>query len=193
MLLLFPIWLMHSLPPLPILPAPKCCSRCGVLKHRADFGTRTKAPDGLHPWCKPCSRAYSAAQYRKDPSKAIAYAKQWQRDNPGAVQIKNARWAAANPASQKRRSKRWWTANLDKCRVANTRRRATKLQATPAWADQTAIARLYALAVATGLEVDHIVPLQSDLVCGLHCAANLQLLPRKENISKGNRWWPQMW
>lgn len=47
-------------------------------------------------------------------------------------------------------------------------------------------------ATAIPWEVDHIVPLNNDLVCGLHCEANLQVIPAIANLSKNNSWWPDM-
>ena len=46
----------------------------------------------------------------------------------------------------------------------------------------------------TGVQhsVDHIVPLLHSLVCGLHCPANLQVLPLALNIQKSNKHWPDM-
>lgn len=40
--------------------------------------------------------------------------------------------------------------------------------------------------------VDHIVPLQSDLVCGLHNEWNLAVITGSENSKKRNFYWPEM-
>jgi hypothetical protein len=80
----------------------------------------------------------------------------------------------------------------------NAKRRASKLQATPSWANKEHIDSVYLLAsinrkAGLDVHVDHIVPLLSDLVCGLHCESNLQLLHSSNNTSKGNRHWPDQW
>lgn len=66
------------------------------------------------------------------------------------------------------------------------KRRAALLQATPAWANLDVIKQVYN--DAEGMHVDHIVPLQGELVCGLHVENNLQYLTPEENYSKGNKW-----
>lgn len=71
-------------------------------------------------------------------------------------------------------------------------RRARKKKATPSWMDSTKINKVYDMAKLYELEVDHVVPIQSDIVCGLHCWHNLQLLNRQENAKKLNKYWPDM-
>lgn len=65
-------------------------------------------------------------------------------------------------------------------------KRAKKLKATPVWADLEKIKLIYKNRPA-GHHVDHIVPLNSPVVCGLHWEGNLQYLPARENLSKRNK------
>ena len=69
-------------------------------------------------------------------------------------------------------------------------RRAKRNCATPSWADKEKIMEIYRLADELGYHVDHIVPIQSKFVCGLHCEHNLRPLPGDENRRKGNRFDP---
>jgi hypothetical protein len=62
----------------------------------------------------------------------------------------------------------------------------------PKWQNTKLIKEFYQEASTLGLEVDHIVPITSKIVCGLHCLDNFQLLTREQNASKGNRFWPDM-
>lgn len=86
-----------------------------------------------------------------------------------------------------------------KCRSAEVAvRRASKKNATPAWADPQRIKEVYRRAERLGeclkikVNVDHIVPLQSEFVCGLHVPWNLQIISRAANLQKHNRVWPDM-
>ena len=78
------------------------------------------------------------------------------------------------------------------------KRRASKIQATPIWFNKFEVDEIYnkakQLTAITGISyhVDHIIPLHSKIVCGLHCTSNLRVIPAHENIAKGNRYWEDM-
>lgn len=65
-------------------------------------------------------------------------------------------------------------------------------RATPRWLSEADVERMRAIYrdCPAGCHVDHIVPLKSPIVCGLHVPWNLQPLPAGSNMSKGNRYWP---
>ena len=100
---------------------------------------------------------------------------------------------AANKEKVAAAQKAWGLANPDKVAAKCAERRASKLKATPAWADKEAIKSWYTLSKMFNKtfgephHVDHIVPLQGKNICGLHVEYNLQILTATENFSKGNR------
>lgn len=89
-------------------------------------------------------------------------------------------------------------ANKHKSRANTAKRKSRKLLATPLWADDSVIREIYRKAERMTLEtgviyhVDHIVPIRSPLVCGLHWEGNMQIITATENMSKCNRYWPDM-
>lgn len=142
------------------------------------------------------AKAYRA----KNPGKAAADAKAWREKNPLAASRSSAQRYAANRESEKARTSAYRKANIEsyqagerrntKTRQAkNAARRARKLEATPKWltAEQHQQIKNFYETCPEGYEVDHIVPLMSDVVCGLHVPWNLQHLTHLDNRSKGNR------
>jgi len=116
------------------------------------------------------------------------------RLNPEQKRRSNAAYRAAN----KEKRAAWVKENAALFRHYTSRRKAAKRQATPAWANQFFIEEAYRLAdlrtKMTGIDwhVDHIVPLISPLVCGLHVEHNLRVIPGVENLRKNNKHWPDM-
>lgn len=75
-------------------------------------------------------------------------------------------------------------------------RRAAQMQRTPPWINQAHLAEVEGLhqfakimerITGQKYHVDHVEPLQGGDVSGLHVPWNLQVLPARDNIAKGNR------
>jgi hypothetical protein len=110
----------------------------------------------------------------------------------------NAIWSVKNKDRFVQMRKDWSQKNKHIEMERVRRRQAAKRQATPKWADVLKMREIYRLALQrskdTGIphHVDHIVPLKSKLVCGLHAETNLRVVPAIVNLKKNNRTWPDM-
>jgi hypothetical protein len=156
----------------------KTCIKCGTEKPLFEFHKKKTSKDGLNCYCKPC---------------AIQRAKEWANKNPDKLLDRVKRWAKENPERRREIVSRWEKNNKGKANAKTARRYASKTQATPVWSEKDKIDIVYEKAAVFKLSVDHIVPLRSDKVCGLHCWNNLQLLAQGPNSQKSNKYWPDMW
>ncbi len=189
----------------------KQCTQCGSVKSLAEFYQRGDRPAGYRPNCKSCCRAACRANRSAHVDARRASCKRWREEHPEQVRARNktrskawyeankkrrfaltTAWVAAHPNAVKVIRRTWQKANLEKVAAKTAVRRAATLRASPTWAEHEAIGKVYAKAKEFGMEVDHVVPLQSDRVCGLHVWANLQLLSAPDNRAKSNRFWPDM-
>jgi hypothetical protein len=105
-------------------------------------------------------------------------------------------WRKSNQHSVRKSSSNWKKNNAGHNSAIMAKRRADKIQRTPAWMTKeqlAAIDKLYKQAAwltrITGVRwhVDHIVPLKGKNVSGLHIPDNLQVIPAWENMKKGNK------
>jgi 5-methylcytosine-specific restriction endonuclease McrA len=99
-------------------------------------------------------------------------------------------------AKQLQKASEWAKRNTGKALAKKAKRRAKLKQAMPKWLNQNhlkIIKEVFETAQILKGEgghvyhVDHIIPLQNEMVCGLHVPWNLQLLPAVENIRKNNK------
>lgn len=123
-------------------------------------------------------KVYRKTAYNKNIKSIKENAKVYYQENKEHMQELNRQWNRDNPHRRK---------------AIGAKYRAASLQASVPWANQEAIAEVYKECLETtertGVlhHVDHIVPLQSKVVCGLHNEFNLQIIPAKENLTKSNK------
>ena len=96
-------------------------------------------------------------------------------------------WALRNKESIAKTNAKYIQNNLAALAEYQALRTRKRMQACPAWANKQDILDVYKEAQYFKLEVDHIIPLNNPLVCGLHVWDNLQLLSRSENARKSNK------
>jgi hypothetical protein len=158
--------------------------------------------------CKECRRLAHYSYYAKHRETAIRGISKWQQEHKDVVNSATAKWRENNPDSSKRsvdkyyqshkevklaKTKEWRKKNKPLLQFYNSTRRSQIKKAFVSWADVQQMVEIYKssiqLSEQTGIphQVDHIIPLQHDLVCGLHWEGNLQILSTRENQIKSNR------
>lgn len=143
-------------------------------------------------------RAAARRRYWRNHKQRLAAGAKWRSENREKSRIAARRWQANHPEKVKQDHAKWRSDNLDKRCATQMLRKAMQLNATPAWANEFFIKEIYHLSklrtkhLGSKWHVDHIVPLKSNLVCGLHVENNLQVIPAAQNIKKQNIYWPEM-
>jgi hypothetical protein len=144
--------------------------------------------------CIECKNAYKRARYHAvTKTHQNEKSRSWKAENKARVKAYNEAYRKANPQY----FKQWKQENKGLVNASTYKRRAGKMHRTPNWLledDLWLIKEIYDLATLRtkklGLDwhVDHIIPLQGELVSGLHTPDNLQVIPAAQNILKGNRY-----
>lgn len=172
----------------------KPCGSCQMVKALSEFHKSKASGDGHAFRCKECVKKICAEWRAKHPNAH----KDWYRQNKPH---KLAYWKLYREANKERLAgtyAEWAKANPEKINALVAKRLAQKRRALPQWANTFFMREAYALAklrervVGGKWHVDHIVPLQSEIVCGLHVETNIRVIPAFDNQSKSNRHWPDM-
>jgi inhibitor of KinA sporulation pathway (predicted exonuclease) len=196
------------------------CTKCKMDFELSAFCRDAQKRDGLSSHCKSCKLNASRKLRGITEDRYFAFAKKyesstdrvraWRLSNPEAHAASIARrdrqklsknhktWRDKNLHEERARLSKWRSLNPALMASYEANRRSKKTAATPTWANRSEIVEIYKearrITRETGVKhvVDHMVPLSSKNVCGLHTAKNLQVVPDSVNASKGNRVWPEM-
>lgn len=181
----------------------KVCSKCKVEKDEKAFQPCKTSVDGLRGQCKTCRQTVQAEWIKKNRDAINSRSKELYAKSTERYKKYKQKWRVKNKDKQIAAKREWAKLNKHVVNFNTAQRRAKKKNATPSWADKSYIKDLYencreaeGVFLKVGLKVkfhvDHVVPLRSRKVCGLHCEQNMQILNIQENSSKGNWYWPDM-
>ena len=176
----------------------KLCKKCDTEKVAQDNFLWVKTR--WHSWCNDCRKKERRDWYLKNLDHAKSYAVNYHaatyEDRKSQISAKVVKWQQENKDKYALKSKRWYENNRHKTFANCAKYRAAKRDACPKWIDEDLkkqIEKFYLEAriktLETGIkhEVDHIIPLKGEVVCGLHVPWNLQVLTQFANRQKRNK------
>ena len=166
----------------------KTCKICGLEKPYDKTQTKNNKSSGFygktcwvcHLVCTAKTRSTEEGRAKANAASALANAKVRSTPEGRAKHTAAAlAWQKKYPAKANANTMKYYTA---------------KFQRIPLWADLEAIIcfykEAYRLTLLTGIlhVVDHIIPLRGRKVSGLHVENNLQIITKKANSEKGNKY-----
>lgn len=196
----------------------KTCKTCHTTKPIAQFSKNKNCAGGHLTECKSCNKVYRLNNAKRraevdkqrrrrlgvrekvvfpsdeDRRKAhITATVRWRERNIDKVLSYEQQYRDDNKEHRLKIIKQWRHNHKHRIVAIAAKRKAQLLQATPKWADQSEILKVYeqcqTISTSTGIphNVDHYYPLQGKTVCGLHIVENLRIIPKQENLNKGNK------
>ena len=142
-------------------------------------------------------KEYDRVRYSEKREYVIGKVKRYRETNPEKVKLSKKLHKVNNLEKVRAYFRDYIKSNKSITNAENAKRRASKKKATPPWSnswleklkirEQYIIAEVISTVTGVKHHVDHIVPLQSDVVCGLHCISNLRVIPASINMSKSNK------
>lgn len=143
-----------------------------------------------HKVCNGCLKNLSISEYSLKPT-GVIYSK--------CNNCRSLGWAEYHEKNKEYRNnscKEYYKNNKSIFREKEKRYKLSKKGAVPIWyseLDKFILEEMYYMCTqrkaATGIEheIDHIIPLNSDIVCGLHWHKNWQILTEADNRQKSNK------
>lgn len=171
------------------------CKECTSIKRK----NRVKKviPKDGNKFCTMCKKELSLSEFSKD-----AYRGGKPRPRcKGCEYLLNKEYVNKNRETVNKQVLERYYKNYESERSRRNhinRLRKSRLKSIPTWSDLESIKLIYiktrnlSSLYNTEFHVDHVVPLRSKYVSGLHTESNLQILDRELNLKKQASSWPDM-
>jgi hypothetical protein len=124
--------------------------------------------------------------YKNNIDSILEYRKNYYKANKEKCLETSKKSRIKNINEYRKKSLNWKKNNKDKVNYMINKRRSLKITAIPKFANLEKIKEIYKNC-PRGYHVDHIIPLNNPIVCGLHVEWNLQYLTAKDNLKKSNK------
>ncbi len=173
----------------------KVCGCCLSIKTLENFSKHKRSKDGYQKYCKSCVSAYKKDYYARNKQSILELRKKYYEENKDKVAENIKDYQARNKDKIADYQVEYRVNNKSRLNALRRKYEMSKLQATPKClidSDFVAMSDFYKEAEllskqGSKFHVDHIIPIQGKLVCGLHVPWNLRVINFKDNLSKSNK------